>query len=157
MDSVEYNGYTVFKDGRIKSNKLRSVYLKGWDDGKGYSAIKINNVSCKRHVIIAKCFLGDKPVGFTVNHKDGNKMNNHISNLEYISSSDNYNHAIKTGLKRNISNVLTAEEASDMVEFYYNTHYTMKEICSWIGFSRTVLKRLIDGEFEYTYNKTLNK
>lgn len=35
-----------------------------------------------------------------VNHEDGNKANDHYSNLEWISSSDNEKHAYRTGLKK---------------------------------------------------------
>lgn len=151
MRTKEYKGYTVYSDGRIKSNRKRKVFLKGWDDGCGYSSVKINGISTKRHYVISFCFLGKKPKGYSVNHKDGNKLNNDISNLEYISMEDNYKHALKTGLKRNIENYLTPDEASDMVEFYYNTKYSMKEICSWFDFNRQVLRSLIRDDHKYLY------
>jgi hypothetical protein len=42
--------------------------------------------------------LGDLPKGLCVNHKDGNKLNNSPSNLEYITISENVKHSIKMGL-----------------------------------------------------------
>ena len=36
------------------------------------------------HILVAKAFIGPKTSGYEVNHKDGNKSNNHIDNLEYF-------------------------------------------------------------------------
>jgi len=154
MEIKNYLGYDVYSDGRIKSNGKRKVFLKGWDDGKGYSAVKINNVSKKRHSIVAYCFLGEKPKGYTVNHKDGNKLNNNVSNLEYVSREDNYKHALDNNLKKNIGYYLTVEEASDLIEFYYNTKTTMKEISNYYGFScKGVVSRLIKGNYTYDFKR----
>ncbi len=48
--------------------------------------------------IIATTFLGFPSEGMTVNHKDGNRMNNHIDNLEWLSLADNIRHGFETGL-----------------------------------------------------------
>lgn len=46
------------------------------------------------HVLVALAFIGKKPPGFCVNHKDHNKRNNLVSNLEWVSYSDNLNHGL---------------------------------------------------------------
>jgi hypothetical protein len=151
MQNKEYLGYTVYTDGRIKSNGLRKVFLKGYDVGKGYDSVKLNRKNYYRHKVIANCFLGQTPKGKTINHKDGNKLNNDLSNLEYITAQQNYKHALDNNLKKNIGYYLTAEDASELIEFYYNTKYTMKQISEMFGFScKGVVSRLIKGK--YTYN-----
>ena len=52
------------------------------------------------HRLVAKYFIGECPDGYVVNHKDGDTRNNHVSNLEYCSISDNVKHAYKSGLKK---------------------------------------------------------
>jgi hypothetical protein len=42
--------------------------------------------------LVALTFLGEPPEGFTVNHKDGNRLNNSIDNLEWLSLGDNIRH-----------------------------------------------------------------
>lgn len=49
------------------------------------------------HRLVASTFLSGEGV---VNHKDGNKQNNHVSNLEWVTYSENNKHAYKTGLKK---------------------------------------------------------
>lgn len=47
------------------------------------------------HSAIAKSFLDDKTVdGLVINHKDGNKQNNHLDNLEWVTPSENTRHSI---------------------------------------------------------------
>lgn len=49
------------------------------------------------HRLVAEAWLTGR--NETVNHKDGNKLNNNVTNLEWVSHSDNLRHAFATGLK----------------------------------------------------------
>jgi hypothetical protein len=70
---------------------------------RGYRMVKLyNDGKCQRvgvHVLVARAFIdnpSDKPM---VNHKDGNKSNNDVCNLEWVTSHENHLHAAATGLK----------------------------------------------------------
>jgi hypothetical protein len=151
MKYVMYKEYRVYENGLVFSVKKGKRFLKPYNVGKGYLSVKIENKNVYVHKIVAECFLGQRPNDFTVNHKDGNKANNHFSNLEYISKEDNYKHALNNNLKRNVFKTFTPEELSDMAEFYCNTNHSMKEICSWFGFDRGVLNRVLNGKHKYIY------
>jgi hypothetical protein len=56
------------------------------------------NVTMTIHSLVAEAFLGERPEGASVNHKDGIKTNNHVSNLEYVTHAENMRHAGLTGL-----------------------------------------------------------
>ena len=47
------------------------------------------------HQLVLLAFVGERPLGHVVNHKDLDKSNNQLSNLEYTTSRENNNHAIK--------------------------------------------------------------
>lgn len=93
--------YIATRSGKIFSLKNnKRIELIGSKKKNGYREILINHKGKKKyllvHRIIAQLFIG-KRKGL-VNHKDGNKQNNKISNLEYMNNSDNQKHARDNGL-----------------------------------------------------------
>ncbi len=94
----------LYEDGRVtilssSAVKKGKEMIQGMSN-QGYLRITIARKTQHIHDIVTEYFLGKKPAGMTVNHKDGNKSNNSIGNLEYLSPSDNQRHALATGLKR---------------------------------------------------------
>ena len=51
------------------------------------------------HILVAKAFLGPRPKGMVINHKDGNNLNNAAKNLEYVTPKRNQEHASEMGLR----------------------------------------------------------
>lgn len=101
--------YEVSEDGDIRRKKPHPLtfggsgkVLKQFPSKKGYLLVTLcRNSICKKfstHSLVAVAFIGERPKGMQVNHKDGNKLNNHYSNLEYISGLDNMRHARDNGL-----------------------------------------------------------
>lgn len=76
----------------LKPTLLRIGYYKVSPVVRG------SNVQTYVHDAVALAFIGPKPAGKVVNHKDGTKTNNAASNLEYISHPENVRHARRTGL-----------------------------------------------------------
>lgn len=68
------------------------------------------------HRLVAVAYVENtNPTEFNVvNHKDGNKLNNHFSNLEWTNKSGNEKHAFATGLKINALRKLTDRQADDI-------------------------------------------
>ena len=64
----------------------------------GYRRVKLSGQWRLVHHIVAEHFLGDRPSDLVVNHRDGNKLNNHPNNLEYVTIAENIKHAIAHGL-----------------------------------------------------------
>ena len=84
-----------------------------WKNGKSESYLVAR--------LVAITFLGDPPKDFTVNHKDGNRMNNNIENLEWLSREDNVRHAFATGLMRSIQNSISLKDNASGHEYYFNS------------------------------------
>lgn len=93
----------VSNEGRVRS-LLRGEprVLKTQTDNKGYHRIRVTiereKISFKVHREVAKAFLENPENLPQVNHMDGNKSNNTVGNLEWISNRDNAHHAIENGL-----------------------------------------------------------
>lgn len=93
----------VSNEGRVRSLLRGSPrVLKTQTDKKGYHRLRVTiereKISYKIHREVAKAFIPNPDNLPQVNHKDGNKSNNAVDNLEWISSRDNAQHAIENGL-----------------------------------------------------------
>jgi len=90
-------GYEISSMGRVRN--IRTGYmLKTYDDGKGYLRVKLRRANCRVHVLVAEAFIpnpGNKPI---VNHKRGNKHDCRASQLEWMTGSENTQHAWDNGL-----------------------------------------------------------
>lgn len=96
--------YTLYKaDGTTQHYKQKD--LIPYVSSNGYMAVSLcrygRTVMKLIHSILADTFIlnGYTNMGLVVNHKDGNKQNNDLLNLEVVTSSANNYHAIKTGLR----------------------------------------------------------
>lgn len=77
-------------------------------DAYGYGVCKLRNkdkvVSAKVHRLIAETFVPNPDNKPQVNHKDGNKLNNHYTNLDWVTPSENILHAKRLGLQQDCHN-----------------------------------------------------
>lgn len=100
-DIINYEGYYQISNlGNVKS-LITNKILKYAIDGNGYKHIalcKNGQRSFRIHKLIANAFISNPENKPCINHKDGNKLNNTISNLEHCTFSENRFHAVKTGL-----------------------------------------------------------
>ena len=96
---IGFPNYSVSDDGRVKNNKTDKI-LTPYPDSNGYLSVCLcrdGERSTKRiHRLVAETFIPN-PLGLhEINHKDGNKSNNHKSNLEYCTRSYNMLHSYRT-------------------------------------------------------------
>lgn len=57
-----------------------------------YGYLYVERMFTKVHSLVASTFLGPRQPGMVVNHKDGDKLNNHVANLEYLTARENIQH-----------------------------------------------------------------
>ena len=67
---------------------------------QGYKRIKVGYKHLLVHRAVALAWIPNPDNKPEVNHKDGDKTNNHVNTLEWVTKSENIKHAIDTGLKR---------------------------------------------------------
>lgn len=134
-DIEGYEGYyQVSNLGRVKSlerkvrNTLKSYriikerILKPTPKKEGYLDISLN-ISQKRkhfyvHRLVASHFIGNPEKGMDVNHKDGNKKNNNVDNLEWLSRAENHAHAYKKLKRQGSRAILTKEQVLDIIKLH---------------------------------------
>ena len=87
----DHEDYLVSNHGRIVS--LKSGLMKQSTNSRGYVIVSIDGKSQRLHRLIADVFIL-KPEGKDlINHIDGNKKNNAVSNLEWCTNSENQRHS----------------------------------------------------------------
>ena len=101
----DWEDYHESSYGRTKSfHNGKSRIIKPSTDKKGYLRVNLCKGGKKKlfqvHRLVALCFIPNPDSKPQINHRDGNKLNNHVSNLEWCTSSENIQHAFDTGLKK---------------------------------------------------------
>lgn len=106
-DIVGYeNLYRVSTKGEIYSirfNKNLKQFYRGSRPDNKYLVVDLNKSGTRKtvsvHRVVAEAFISNPNNLPCVNHKDGNKDNNCVDNLEWCTYSENNYHACRTGLK----------------------------------------------------------
>lgn len=122
------------------SGRFLYLTLNNW----GYLQVKLGKYSKTHpvHRLVAECYIPNPENKPQVNHKDGNKQNNHYSNLEWVTIKENINHSWLNGLSRaNYGNKNSQGEKCsksklkecDIIEIrrlYQTNEYTYKDLAS---------------------------
>lgn len=125
-----YPNYEVSIDGRIRKKAVQIKYLNGSVANYkekllipdvirgGYLRVTLSQFNEQKrfmvHRLVAEHFLPLRASRNNVNHKDGNKRNNHVSNLEWCTSSENELHSYQVLGKVNAIRKLTNEQAKEI-------------------------------------------
>lgn len=147
--------YEIDDSGNIR-NYTTKVPIKCHLDRGGY--VKANIIDkelgihkCMSvHRLVMLAFVPNPDNLPEVNHIDGNKQNNHISNLEWCDRLHNIRHAIATGLKpvvcvkgeSNWNNRYSEEQIKHVMDLMLEGKYSYREIAKLTGVKRATIKKI---------------
>lgn len=108
------------------------------------------------HELVAAAFIGDRPAGYQVNHKDLVKTNNQVNNLEYISQKENLQHAFANGAFANRKlraargervhlSKLTGDQIPIIREMI-RQHVSLQKIADLMGVTKTAIFLIKTGQ-----------
>lgn len=122
--------------------------------GAGYFYVNLPHaIRSKRsraiHVLVAAAFLGPCPDGQEINHKDGNKQNNCVENLEYVTRSENLAHAWRMGLNSG-STRLDATKIEQIKNEYAAGGISQTELARQYGVHQCHVSRIVGGKRSLT-------
>ncbi|WP_222121748.1 NUMOD4 domain-containing protein [Bacillus thuringiensis] len=99
-------GYEVSTYGRVRNALSGKILKQQLHDNKYYRITLYHHgkkINQKIHRLVAYAFIDNKGNKPFINHKDGNKLNNHVDNLEWCTNDENMKHALRTGLIKRLN------------------------------------------------------
>lgn len=168
-DVLGYEGfYKISNKGRVKSlyrlveSPIRGMVprysnvLKQHINPYGYLCTQLHkngkHQNFRIHRLIALAFIPNPENKETINHKDGNKLNNEISNLEWATRAENTRHAWKNGLtkavlgEKNGACKFSDATIKKIREYVSRTNKTYKECGMMFGVSESYVGAIITGK-----------
>jgi hypothetical protein len=168
-DIAGYEGiYQISNKGTVRSIDREALILKG--DGSNYKCFYKGKVikprigergylfvslstgikkSYKIHRLVAEQFVEKIPNKNIINHIDGNKLNNHASNLEWCTTSENIKHSFSIGLQisqKGSKHGISKLKESDVINIrnmYDTGMYTQRHLANQFNISTTIMHMIV--------------
>lgn len=160
--------YEVSNDGLIKSldrevpyrivglkMKIKGKMLTPVKDGYGYPFVVLQKYGYKKtkkvHQLVAETFIEKPGIEYQVNHIDGNKENNFVGNLEYVTPKENTIHAINVlgkvrAKETHWKHKITLFQVEEMRRLYKTGKYSQKDLAEKYGIHRGHLSKICNNK-----------
>jgi DNA-binding transcriptional regulator YiaG len=137
--------YIITRNGEI-INSRNNYVLKPQPNNKGYLRVTLCGKKYFVHKLVAEKYIPNPDNKEQINHKDGNKNNNSVENLEWVTNQENRNHAINTKLHLQGEDCpwskLTQNQVNNIRE---DSTHSNKELSELYGVSISTINDIING------------
>ncbi|KKN85457.1 hypothetical protein LCGC14_0277760 [marine sediment metagenome] len=165
MKSIKgFENYLIEDSGKIFS-LFRNKCLKPLPTNWGYYRVGLRKQN-KTHYkyisrLVAEAFISNPDNKPQINHKDGNKFNNNVSNLEWVTQSENMQHAIALGLWKRSPNSGMKPIPVNVYDYktgkLLSTHPSMSDAARSYGLQLQNAHKVLQGKYKQTKGLTFNK
>lgn len=148
-----YEGrYQVSTFGRVKSFKRkRTLILKPLWGSMGYLRVDLCKNGLAKHFfvhrLVAQAFIPNSKGKCEVNHLDGHPLNCHVSNLEWVTTSENVRHAVLLGLKKSGEDSHNAKLTNEQARYIRNNPdgLALATLAERLGVNQSAIERIQRG------------
>jgi NUMOD4 motif/HNH endonuclease len=147
--SIDGLNYEVSNCGRVRNKETKRIRKLEVHDRK-YLRVKLNKKAYKVHRLVGLLFIpnpDDKP---ELNHKDGNKLNNSVDNLEWVTPKENTKHALKTGLIKR----LDSQTVINIYHDFWVEHMKMYDVMKKYNISKAAASSI---KYKNAYQDVLSR
>lgn len=147
-----FSSYFVDKDGTIttKNGKI----LKHFSDNYGYSCVSLRkdgkSYTKRVHRLVGETYLKPVKGKDIINHKDGNKKNCHIDNLEYMSNAENTKHGYDNNLYKSKS--MLPIIVTDLEGNHLGDYRSIRAVSDQLKVNRKTLSSILNDDRKNNYN-----
>lgn len=148
--------WLISNKGRVFSNycnRCLKLQLVGASNNQKYYSVAINisgNIKhLKVHRLVAGAFIPNPDNKPHVNHKDGNKLNNSVKNLEWATVKENCVHAVETGLNKKRGQYNQNSKIKDKeiphIKALYKIGFKQKQISAMYNVNQSAISRIVNN------------
>lgn len=141
IDGLE-GEYAISSKGNFKNLNTGRLLVGGYDGG-GYKQVVIKGKAYRIHRLVALAFIPNPQNLPQVNHRDENKENNNVENLEWCTASYNTNYSSH---KRSCK-VKQIDKDGNLIRIWNSFHEIEKEL----GYHRSAIREVSKGKLRYAY------
>jgi predicted DNA-binding protein YlxM (UPF0122 family) len=153
-DLQGFDNYQISNLGRIYSKKKRTCLKVKKLGNSGYYQVRLSKdgkyIYKNLHRILAETFIPNPNNYRTVNHINGNKLDNRISNLEWADDCTQQHQACLLGLKPTTQHILTEEEILDVYKRHFENNESIYSIAKLYNTRKQQIAKLVKGQRHQT-------
>lgn len=142
--------YDVSNQGRVRHG---SRILSGSVHRDNYILVTLHGKQIPVHRLVAEAFIPNYEKKPEVNHIDGNKMNNAVDNLEWVTRAENQKHAVDNGLQpkpaKTYQGKFTAEQREEIKRLWDSGMFSRRQLSKKFSVSHTCINDIINDKYKY--------
>lgn len=145
----------IISTKRVPSGKILEGHINVYGYRRVHLRIKGGSIRTFIHNLVAITFIPNPENKPCINHIDGDKLNNHKSNLEWCTWSENLKHAHENGLRKSGKKTLP-KDLMDLVKLKYETertewgerYHSHRSLAIITGLTKKVITRILNGYYD---------